>query len=928
MADVELRLTADTDGATKGVTDFRRKFEEMVRTIEKPLRQVNGLRDLEKSLEETGRKTLAARDRVRDLGNELARTVSPSRELNDTYKQAVNELRRLERAEDAARQGIISRRRELQAAGIDVRNLAAEQRRLRSEMAQATGGVRAEGAITSAMGDLGVSKYRALQSEIGRVRQQYELLKVSGRLTAAELNIAHRTMTQRIREQQLALRELNGLQARSAAGAGASSLIAQAGGAYAGVRALQGIVRVSDSWTELSDRIKLATGSQAEYENGMSRLRDISDRTFTDMKANSETFINSLSPLRERGFTNPEVLRFVEAVGLGMVASAAKGERAAASMQQFSNALADGKLQGDAFQSMLRNTPAIADALGVALGKTREELAKMATEGLLTTDVWVPALISQTENLGKAVDDMNIVVGDALTRLNNAWEAAISKADMKPLVESIEELTKVVGDPIIVENLVKIASAMVQLAAAAVKAGSGFANMGDELGYAAAKATGNIDKLSKLEKTLKEVNNAITGDSFLGSSTAAQLMKYFDPEGLKAWKKELEDEIAKFGADLNGMSLEAYKAQQEQQRKQKELDDQALKDQQNAADEKAAAKRKELADLNKLREAGVKAAADAVKKQAAAEKAALRDVEKVKSDRLKIEERYQQALNSLSGGVSSTFGDAQDLKASARQALVRGDISTAQAQAQAALKILTDLAAAGENTYGFAGFIKELQGIELAANDIEQSQADQKLADIRQKMADLEAEAKKLEGMPVSVTADEASIEAVRTQIQALIDSMQQKGIVLPVSIANPNLPADGAAAPSPGFAEGGWTGPGAKYKPAGVVHADEHVMPKRVVNEPGALSFLEQVRRNGFKNTMGRFPGYAEGGLVAPTRPLPSIPQPSQSLLDRAAGGGESLPNTVFQFPGGDSLPVYIPVSQRDNFGRLRRKFGGTNSN
>jgi len=920
MADVELRLNFDDAGASKGVAGFRRKFEEMVRTIEKPLRQVNGLRDLEKTLEETGRKTVAARDRVRDLGNELARTASPSRELNATYKEAVNELNRMERAEDAARQGIVKRRRELQAAGVDVRNLAAEQRRLRGEMAQATGGVRAEGAITSAMGDLGVSQYRRLQSEIGRVRQQYELLKGSGRLTANELSIAHRTMTQRIREQQLALRELNGLQGRSAAGAGATSLIAQAGGAYAAVRALQGVVRIADSWTELSDRIKLATGSQAEYENGMERLRAISDRTFTDMKANSETFINSLSPLRERGFSNPEVLSFVEAVGLGMVASAAKGERAASVMQQFSNALADGKLQGDAFQSMLRNTPAIADALSAALGKTREELAKMATEGQLTTDVWVPALISQLDNLGKAVDNMNITVGDALTRLNNAWESAISQADMTPLVESIEELTKVVGDPLIVENLVKIASAMIQLAGAAVQAGSGFVTLGDEIGYAAAKATGNVDKLTKLEKTLKEVNNAITGDSFLGSSTTSQLMKYFDPEGLQAWKKELEDQIAQFGANLNGLSLEAYKAQQEQQRKQKELEDQALAEQKKAADEKTAAKRQELAELGKLRDAGVKAAADAVKKQAAAEKAALKDVEKVKADRLKIEERYQQALAGLSGGAGSTFGDAQDLKLAAKQALARGDISTAQAQAQAALKILTDLAAAGENTYGFAGFIKELQGVELAANDIEQSQADQKLADIRQKMAELQAEAKKLEGMPVSLTVDEASIEAVRSQIQSLIDSLQRKGVVLPVSAATPTLPPDGGA-PAPGFAEGGWTGAGSKYKPAGVVHADEHVMPKRVVNEPGALSFLEQVRRNGFKNTMGRFPGYAEGGLVAPTRMLPSIPQPSQALLDRAAGP-EHMGSFDFNF-GGESVTVMVPQSQESNMRRLAMKHG-----
>lgn len=59
------------------------------------------------------------------------------------------------------------------------------------------------------------------------------------------------------------------------------------------------------------------------------------------------------------------------------------------------------------------------------------------------------------------------------------------------------------------------------------------------------------------------------------------------------------------------------------------------------------------------------------------------------------------------------------------------------------------------------------------------------------------------------------------------------------------------------GFAEGGWTGPGDKYKPAGIVHADEYVTPKRVVNSPAArphIAALESMRLR----------GYAEGGLVA----------------------------------------------------------------
>jgi chromosome segregation ATPase len=57
-------------------------------------------------------------------------------------------------------------------------------------------------------------------------------------------------------------------------------------------------------------------------------------------------------------------------------------------------------------------------------------------------------------------------------------------------------------------------------------------------------------------------------------------------------------------------------------------------------------------------------------------------------------------------------------------------------------------------------------------------------------------------------------------------------------------------------FAEGGWTGPGGKWDPVGIVHADEYVTPKRVKNLPQAqphIAALEQMRLR----------GYADGGLV-----------------------------------------------------------------
>ena len=66
----------------------------------------------------------------------------------------------------------------------------------------------------------------------------------------------------------------------------------------------------------------------------------------------------------------------------------------------------------------------------------------------------------------------------------------------------------------------------------------------------------------------------------------------------------------------------------------------------------------------------------------------------------------------------------------------------------------------------------------------------------------------------------------------------------------------------SAGFSEGGWTGPGGKYTPKGIVHAGEFVNRMEVVRQPGALAFLNEFNRVGMAALNG-WQGYADGGLV-----------------------------------------------------------------
>lgn len=64
-------------------------------------------------------------------------------------------------------------------------------------------------------------------------------------------------------------------------------------------------------------------------------------------------------------------------------------------------------------------------------------------------------------------------------------------------------------------------------------------------------------------------------------------------------------------------------------------------------------------------------------------------------------------------------------------------------------------------------------------------------------------------------------------------------------------------------FSEGGYTGDGGKYQPAGVVHKGEYVFDQAAVKAAGGPAAMEAMRRN--------LKGYANGGPVGIS--VPSVP-------------------------------------------------------
>jgi lambda family phage tail tape measure protein len=87
------------------------------------------------------------------------------------------------------------------------------------------------------------------------------------------------------------------------------------------------------------------------------------------------------------------------------------------------------------------------------------------------------------------------------------------------------------------------------------------------------------------------------------------------------------------------------------------------------------------------------------------------------------------------------------------------------------------------------------------------------------------------------------------------------------------------------GFDDGGYTGPGGKYEPAGIVHGGEVVIRKEVVDRPGMKEYLVNLNKRGYAD--GGYVGLSGGSSAAPAAPGQIVI--NQSFKVQSAGAGAS---------------------------------------
>lgn len=322
---------------------------------------------------------------------------------------------------------------------------------------------------------------QSFQTEIARASRMgadyYKTMQNGGRQAAASSRDTRRAVT-----------ELTG-QLDSAK----SSALGLAG-AFAGSFATGHLISLADEWNSVNARLKQASQSTDDFSNSQRLLMDISQKTGTSFSDNANLYSRSAASMREFGYTSAEVLDITEAISTGLKLSGANAQESSSVITQFSQALAQGVLRGEEFNSVNENGDRVIRALAAGMGVARKDLKSMADQGQLTIDKVVPALISQLGKLRSEFGELPQTVSSSATKVENAFMQWVGGANEAS--GATRTLTGILDG--VANNIDEVATA------AGVLVSVGAARYFGNMALSARSATADIVNAAKSEIALAE----------------------------------------------------------------------------------------------------------------------------------------------------------------------------------------------------------------------------------------------------------------------------------------------------------------------------------------------------------------------------------------------------------------------------------------
>lgn len=199
--------------------------------------------------------------------------------------------------------------------------------------------------------------------------------------------------------------------------------------AVAGWQIARQFVETADAMVNMQSRLKLVVGTSTELVYVQGRLFDIAQQSRVSYLELGGTYAQIARATSALGVSQDRLLNVTQSIGQAMTIGGGSAQSMQAAMVQLSQGLASGTLRGDELNSIMEQTPrlaqAIADGMGISLGQLRA----YGQEGKLSALAVVEALEKAGPSLKREFEQVNMTVGGAMTSLQNSGARFVGEFD-------------------------------------------------------------------------------------------------------------------------------------------------------------------------------------------------------------------------------------------------------------------------------------------------------------------------------------------------------------------------------------------------------------------------------------------------------------------------------------------------------------------
>jgi len=283
------------------------------------------------------------------------------------------------------------------------------------------------------------------------------------------------------------------------------------------------LINMAEAYNETSERIKMATKDAAEFEMVQQRLIKTANAIYRPLKEAQETFILTSSSLKSMGYETSQALDITDSLSLSFVKNATSSDRAQSAISAFTKSMQKGRVEGDAWESLMAAVPTIVDDIAASSKKTAKDIREMGVEGKLTATMLAEGLRQSLSQNEAAAAGMATTLKDAFNNVSNNLSVFLGEAN------SATGATGVLSKAVLVfgNNISTVANLLGALGAGAlaryvVQVAAGIAASVQAAVSARAQAAAELQKAQALvASTSATVANAAATRGLIASNTTA-----------------------------------------------------------------------------------------------------------------------------------------------------------------------------------------------------------------------------------------------------------------------------------------------------------------------------------------------------------------------------------------------------------------------